>query len=98
MIGEPADPLGLFATQPIVPRSAPNQLKLWAAHCLHQATLWQINEIGLQEAVDELRFKAVRHGLIQSYGRDEIEWIIGFAFAEVGVDYHNIRVPEGGWL
>jgi hypothetical protein len=89
--GSPADPLGLFATQPIVPRSAPQQLKTFAAHCLHQATLWQIGDIGLQQAADELRFKAAQHGLIASCGSGEIEWIIGCAFSEAGVHYGDIR-------
>jgi hypothetical protein len=84
--------------QPIVAHSAPWPLKTFAAHCLHQVTLWQFGRIGLQAAVDELRFKALRHGLVTSYGGNEIEWIIGWAFAEVGVDYHDIRVREEGWL
>lgn len=82
----------------IVSSRAPNQLKTFAAHCLHQATLWQFGRIGLEEAVDGLRFKALRHGLVTSYGGNEIERIIGWAFAEVGVDYGDIRVREGGWL
>ncbi|HEY2530308.1 MAG TPA: hypothetical protein VGJ20_20620 [Xanthobacteraceae bacterium] len=81
----------------IVGRDAPTLLKTFAAHCLHQATLWQVREIGLQEAVDELRFKAVRHGLLRDYGAAEIEWIIGTAFGQVAVHYSNIRVREETW-
>lgn len=75
----------------------PGPLKTFSAHVLHQVTRWQIGEIGLQECVDELRFKAARHGLLRDYGADEIEWIIGTAFEDVGVAYHDIRIRESDW-
>ena len=74
---------------------APRHMKLFAAHALHQATRFQRGEVGLHEAVDGLRFTAVRHQLVASYGVEEIEWIIGYAFAEVGVHYGDIRPLEG---
>jgi hypothetical protein len=82
-------------TSPIVERAAPIVLRLFAAHAMHQATLWQINEIGLDEAVGELRVKALKHRLVERFGRQEIEWIIGRAFEEVGVHYSRIRPKEG---
>jgi hypothetical protein len=78
-----------------ISRRAPRDLKLFAAHALHQATRFQRGELGLNEAVDGLRFKAARHQLIASYGQDEVEWIIGFAFAEAGVHYGDIRPLQG---
>jgi hypothetical protein len=79
----------------IVSRHRPWPLKTFAAYTLHQVTLWQFGKIGLQEAADGLRLTAARHGLVASYGKAEIEWIIGWAFAEVGVDYGDIRPLEG---
>jgi hypothetical protein len=79
----------------IISVRAPPLLKSFAAHALHQATRFQRGEVGLNEAVDGLRFTAVRHQLIASYGHNEIEWIIGYAFAEAGVHYGDIRPKEG---
>jgi hypothetical protein len=79
----------------IVSVRAPPYLKSFAAHALHQATRFQRGEVGLNEAVDGLRFKAVRYGLVASYGTEEVEWIIGYALAEVGVHYGDIRPKEG---
>ena len=79
----------------IVKRDAPAVLKSFAAHAQHQVARFQMREVGLQEAVDGLRFKAARHGLIASYGQHEVEWIIGYACAEAGVHYGDIRPLEG---
>jgi hypothetical protein len=70
------------------------ELATFHAHVLHQVTLWQINEIGLQQAVDELRGKAVRYGLVARYGVTEVEWIIGSEFEAAGVHYGDIRPLE----
>ena len=67
------------------------ELSAFQAHVLHRVTLWEIGDIGLEECVDGLREVAVRHGLVASYGVNEIEWIIGSEFANAGVHYGDIR-------
>jgi hypothetical protein len=62
---------------------------------LHRVTLWETNQIGLNECVDGLRATACRHGLVARYGVDEVEWIIGSEFAAAGVHYGDIRPQEG---
>lgn len=79
---------------PIVDVDAPNILKLFAAHCQHTAARVLMRELGVFEAVDELRFKACQHGLATAFGIEEVEWIVGFAFAEIGIHYSDIRPQE----
>lgn len=75
----------------IVSNRAPQELKNFAAHALHVATRWQIGDIELRRAASMLRRQADSAGLIRRYGDGEIEWIIGWAFAELGVHYGEIR-------
>lgn len=89
------DPFDFINQSAIVRRDAPTVLKSFAAFAMHCTARFLMGELGLQEAVDELRFKAVRHGLVASYGQDQVEWIIGYAFAEAGVHYSDIRPLEG---
>ena len=93
------DLFGFLKQQPIVHHKAPQPIKTFAAHAMHQATRWSLGDIGLQEAVDGLRETAWRHGLVRYFqdketGTREVEWIIGYAFAEYGVDYSDIRPHE----
>jgi hypothetical protein len=84
-----------MSAPPIVADDAPLALKTFAAHATHRATLWQIGDSGLWEAVCGLRETAWRHRLAADHGRLEVEWIIGTAFGELGVDYGDIRpLPE----
>lgn len=68
-------------------------LRAFAAHAMHQATLWQINKLSLQDAVNGLYRAASQHNLPNQYGWTEIEWIISTAFEELGVDPATILLP-----
>lgn len=62
---------------------------------MHCVTLYEVGTLSLWEVVQELRTKAIRHGLVGSYGVDAIEWIIGSEFEKAGVHYGDIRPLEG---
>lgn len=55
-------------------------LKCFAARANVRAYLWSIGELDLIEAVDALQAAAVRDGLIQRVGQDEIQAMIADAF------------------
>jgi hypothetical protein len=55
------------------------ELRAWA-----RATLWQVGEFDLHEAVDALQAAAVATGLITEFGQDEVQQVTARAFAEVG--------------
>ena len=82
-------------SRPLVHNKAPQALKTFAAHALHQATLWQIGRLGLQEAADGLRETAWRHQLVHLFsnkamGEREIERIIRMVFEELGGDPSHV--------
>jgi hypothetical protein len=54
------------------------EIRAWA-----RATLWQAGEFNLHEAVDELQAAAVRAGLIEQIGQDEVQHILRDAFHAV---------------
>jgi len=93
------DPFDFVNKYPIVLSDAPQQIKTFAAFAQHTAFRYQRGDLGLQEAVDQLRFAVWRHGLKQHFvdsdtAEQELEWIIGFAFAEFGIHYTDIRKSE----
>ena len=76
--------------QPIVKSSDSQSAKQFACIAMHTAMHWFI-EFGPQipdpKVLAVLRKEARRRGL----WAEQTEWIIGYAFAEYGVDYGDIR-------
>jgi len=58
--------------------------------CKAEALLWQSDEKSLHDAVDWLQAYAVEQGLVADLGQDEVQRIMGSAFAAV-------RDDLGGW-
>ena len=58
--------------------------------CRAEALLWQSDERSLHDAVDWLQSYAVAKGLVADLGQDEVQRIMGRAFAA-------LRADLGGW-
>jgi hypothetical protein len=61
----------------------PDPLAVFELRCWARATLWRTGEFDLPEAVDELQFAALRDGLVDMLGQDEVQRIISEAFQQV---------------
>jgi hypothetical protein len=67
----------------------PSSLEIFAARCEARARLWQVGQISLHEAVDELWVDAFHRNLIAEVGGDKLQAIIAKAFAQVRDDLGN---------
>jgi hypothetical protein len=55
-------------------------LVAFEARCWARAYLWAAGEFDLYEAVDKLQHDAVRDGLVDAIGQDEVQRIMATAF------------------
>jgi hypothetical protein len=67
------------------PAARPSALAVFIARASARATLWQCGELTLHDAVDDLQAAAVRDGLVDHIGQDEVQRIIADAFARCTV-------------
>ncbi|HMA72703.1 MAG TPA: hypothetical protein VKP67_14635 [Xanthobacteraceae bacterium] len=67
-----------------------SSVEIFTKLCKAEALLWQSQEKSLHDAVDWLQAYAVDNGLVADIGQDEVQRIIGSAFAAV-------RDDLGGW-
>jgi hypothetical protein len=58
-------------------------LVVFRARCEARALLWRVGALDLCEAVDELQDSAVRSGLVDEIGQDEVQRIMVDAFHRV---------------
>jgi hypothetical protein len=61
----------------------PSTLAVFIARAEARTLLWQVGEIDLHEAVDELQAAAERDGLVEQIGQDEIQALLAKAFEVV---------------
>ena len=73
--------------QPIVRDLDYRGTKEFACEAMHAAALWSLDGGDLRTITMKLRKAARKHGV---WGQ-QAEWIIGYAFAEYGVHYGDIR-------
>jgi hypothetical protein len=57
-------------------------LEVFELRCLARARLWREGAFELSVAVDELQYAAVRAGLLDALGQDEVQAIMAAAFAD----------------
>lgn len=67
-------------------RPSPSSLAVVIARAEARATLWQVGELDLHEAVDELQAAAVVSGLVAKLGQDEVQRLMAEAFRKVRED------------
>jgi hypothetical protein len=60
--------------------AAPDPVAAFEARCWARAYLWAAGEFDLHEAVDKLQADAVRDGLVDAIGQDEVQQIMATAF------------------
>jgi hypothetical protein len=75
------------------PDSRPSPLAVFRARAEARALLWQASEFDLHEAIDKLQADAVRDGLVEQLGQDEVQAIMAKAFAAVRDDTGGTIVP-----
>jgi hypothetical protein len=68
------------------PAARPSALEAFAARVEARATLWQVNELTLHEAANELQAAAERDGLVAELGQDEVQRLMAEALAAVRDD------------
>ena len=66
--------------------SVSSPLAVVIARAEARATLWQVGELDLHEAVDELQAAAVVSGLVAKLGQDEVQRLMAEAFRKVRED------------
>ena len=73
---------------PIAPIGAgrPDPLDVFTLRAWARARLWQVGEIDLHEAVDELQAAAEASGLVAKLGQDRVQAVMARAFAAVRDD------------
>jgi hypothetical protein len=64
-----------------VPR--PSALEVFTLRCWARATLWQVGEYDLHQAIDPLQEAAERDGLVAKLGQDKVQAILAKAFEAV---------------
>ena len=72
------------------PAARPSALEVFIAHAGARALLWQAGEIELHEAVDGLQAAAVRDGLVDQLGQDEVQCLMAEAFGAVRDDLNPL--------
>jgi hypothetical protein len=64
-------------------KAAPTALDMFWACCEARAHLYAVGELDLDDAVEVLQERAVRHGLVAEIGEDAVQAIIAEAFRRV---------------
>jgi hypothetical protein len=64
-------------------KAAPTALDMFWACCEARAHLYAVGELDLDDAVEVLQERAVRHGLVAEIGEDAVQLIIAEAFHRV---------------
>jgi hypothetical protein len=77
------------------PTPRPTALKVFIARAEARAKLWQIGEISLHDAVDELQRAAEASGLVAELGQDEVQRLMVEAFAPLRDDLAINEDPSG---
>jgi len=57
--------------------------EVFRVHCEAWALLFKLGELDLQQAVDLLQHDAMRNGVVDLIGQDEVQEIMAKAFEEV---------------
>jgi hypothetical protein len=81
-------------SQPIAPQAAPSAEHSFRARCEARAYLVAAGEYDLQDTVDRLQADAEANGLVAAIGQDEVQRIMGQAFAAVQPEPAVDRVPD----
>jgi hypothetical protein len=75
---------------------APDPIEVFRERCDARALLFVHGEMSLHDVVDELQAAAERTGLIDRIGQDQVQAIMGAAFAVVSVPpASEVLEPEG---
>jgi hypothetical protein len=64
--------------------AALDPIVVFRARCEARALLWKVDALDLSEAVDKLQADAVRDGLVDEIGQDEVQRLMADAFHHVG--------------
>jgi hypothetical protein len=78
------------------PAAQPSTVEVFVARAEARAMLWAAGELDLHTAVDELWAAAVRDGLVDRLGADEVQRLLADAFAPLRTDLpcHEDVVPD----
>ena len=81
---DPAENSQLTATkQRPTGAGRPDRLAVFELRAWARARLWQVGELSLHDAVDELQAAAERDGLVDKLGQDGVQHILAEAFGRV---------------
>jgi hypothetical protein len=78
----------------ILPAQAPDQIEVFIERCEARALLFINGAFELHDAVDELQAAAERTGLVDRIGQDQVQAMMGAAFAAVRKSPRELVVPD----
>jgi hypothetical protein len=65
------------------PAARPSAPAVFTVRAAARALLWQVGELDLHQAADELQAAAVASGLVAEFGQDEVQRLLAEAFRKV---------------